>query len=585
MSLQKYISNNNANIQLKQIPGKGRGLIYSPGEGEKPTEKRQIMIQGMIVGQSLKKVQEKRCSECLITKESYIQCSLCRYRIYCSTECSKINWFKKHFIECKYIQEFGLVDRELEDLIIDFFLTKWACEIDNIKRSSNKKHSEDYLLYLNEFKYEKVFYETGLFYDLYPSGRPETELDRITVNEIYERLNGFYSKQVKLFVKKGIKRVEKKEILLVLSIAKNNSFDINLNHESIGFCNLPLASFLNHSCEPNCIINFEYNGTRRQNSFDIITTRQIKPNEELTISYCDVILPKDRRKQLLMDKYNFVCNCNKCSDLIVDYSLLDEPKLGNSMLNINTYKGLEDKQFSYIEMLHQLDQLDVLKAYMKVVFTTKQRRMIECYDKYKKLIYSYSLFENVSDKLSVNKISDIIDKLKVNPCLHELDTNKLVDKINFNVLNTYSGLNLTTCIDQFQLPVSINLYQHINQCDYLIDYLLIKKIYKSNYTKYHPLSYKISYEFIVYIYQLLNQLNNNTLPNYKDNLELVKNGQILLFGLIVFYIDNELPTNIFTRLENDLKEYFVLIQTNEALKKVMDIFYATLTKLVRSEVI
>jgi SET domain-containing protein len=68
-----------------------------------------------------------------------------------------------------------------------------------------------------------------------------------------------------------------------------------------------LASFANHSCEPNCDVCIAPGG-----ALALRARRSIAALEPLTITYLDSSLPVEfRRKKLLMG-YGFDCNCELC---------------------------------------------------------------------------------------------------------------------------------------------------------------------------------------------------------------------------------------------------------------------------------
>jgi len=81
--------------------------------------------------------------------------------------------------------------------------------------------------------------------------------------------------------------------------------DAELRATGIGV--FPLASLLNHSCEPNCIATF------RGKTQHIRTIRHVRADEELTLSYCDVGLPSPVRLELLREGYFFTCRCRRCA--------------------------------------------------------------------------------------------------------------------------------------------------------------------------------------------------------------------------------------------------------------------------------
>ncbi|GAB4821965.1 hypothetical protein N2152v2_009011 [Parachlorella kessleri] len=65
------------------------------------------------------------------------------------------------------------------------------------------------------------------------------------------------------------------------------------------------ASFFNHSCEPNCVVQ------RGFKTATVATQRAIKAGEELTISYMDIDLPRSARRNHLQKFFHFSCECSR----------------------------------------------------------------------------------------------------------------------------------------------------------------------------------------------------------------------------------------------------------------------------------
>jgi SET domain/MYND finger len=97
-----------------------------------------------------------------------------------------------------------------------------------------------------------------------------------------------------------------------------NSFGVvSLNGVADGTLFDPAAAVFNHSCSPNCITVFEDRVTPRGAAFkamSIRTVREVKPGEELTIAYIDVVDGTAIRKEQLKSKYFFECTCVRCED-------------------------------------------------------------------------------------------------------------------------------------------------------------------------------------------------------------------------------------------------------------------------------
>ncbi|KAJ8603899.1 hypothetical protein MRB53_042034 [Persea americana] len=76
--------------------------------------------------------------------------------------------------------------------------------------------------------------------------------------------------------------------------------------DPLGLCLDPIASSMNHSCDPNVSVVFD--GPR----LVVQALRPIKKDDELFISYVDATWPYERRQAELHDRYFFDCACSAC---------------------------------------------------------------------------------------------------------------------------------------------------------------------------------------------------------------------------------------------------------------------------------
>jgi len=82
-----------------------------------------------------------------------------------------------------------------------------------------------------------------------------------------------------------------------------------LNSEGSGL--YELQSMINHSCRPNAEIKFQTNN----NVLTLVALRDIKPGEEIFISYldeCELARSRHSRQKLLKENYLFACQCELC---------------------------------------------------------------------------------------------------------------------------------------------------------------------------------------------------------------------------------------------------------------------------------
>jgi hypothetical protein len=85
-------------------------------------------------------------------------------------------------------------------------------------------------------------------------------------------------------------------------------FQTNCMEMEGGGAVFPNAARFNHSCNPNAC--FSWNPATRKET--IHAMRDIKKDEEITLSYCEISHDKATRARELKH-YGFVCNCQACS--------------------------------------------------------------------------------------------------------------------------------------------------------------------------------------------------------------------------------------------------------------------------------
>lgn len=100
---------------------------------------------------------------------------------------------------------------------------------------------------------------------------------------------------------------------VMLSVLFSNAFEFSFPNHDFLCCIFPNLSFFNHSCDPNCMLEYAQNQTGFYGS--VRTLRPIKSGEPLTISYfgkhaLDPLV--ERRKDFIRQKRDFDCLCDRC---------------------------------------------------------------------------------------------------------------------------------------------------------------------------------------------------------------------------------------------------------------------------------
>lgn len=134
------------------------------------------------------------------------------------------------------------------------------------------------------------------------------------------------------------------DIRRLVCIIQTNALSVNDTYfHIIGTALCAETSFINHSCDPNCVLFFD------GNILKLVALRHIAKDEELTISYVENTNPKAWRMKQLRESFLFDCACTKCSGEAADAEL-DSPVtygLADDLSNTATV-------FSRIRELHNI---------------------------------------------------------------------------------------------------------------------------------------------------------------------------------------------------------------------------------------
>lgn len=88
--------------------------------------------------------------------------------------------------------------------------------------------------------------------------------------------------------------------------------------DPVGLGVFPQGALFNHSCQPNCVVSFD---GRQMNVHAIADIAQ---DEELLVSYVDVLMSSSTRQRELRESYFFSCSCERCSeDMALEDAYLD----------------------------------------------------------------------------------------------------------------------------------------------------------------------------------------------------------------------------------------------------------------------
>ncbi|XP_076816367.1 histone-lysine N-methyltransferase SMYD3-like isoform X2 [Clavelina lepadiformis] len=260
-----------------------------------------------------KKQKGIRCDHCLNKQTTLLRCSGCKYMKYCNRECQKGAW-SSHKSECTALKR---VEPKIPpDFVILLSRILWKL------KSTDDNWSENLV--------SVVDLESN--YTLLSDDQKEALGQFVIVMHSYWG-QGALPVQVP----------DIKAVLELCSKIKNNSFAISDEEmqADIGTGVYLSCSLLNHSCDPNCVAEFD------EMNINIRAIKDISKGEELLISYVDVFAPSEDRQKDLMDIYKFSCRCNLCRTKKHDRSMLQDFK---SSMTIS-------KQNSVKDLLHELHNL------------------------------------------------------------------------------------------------------------------------------------------------------------------------------------------------------------------------------------
>ncbi|XP_027137114.1 histone-lysine N-methyltransferase SMYD3 [Larimichthys crocea] len=261
-------------------PGKGNGLRATarikPGELVYSAEPLACCVSN--------KVSREVCHHCFSRREALLRCSQCKMARYCNTICQKQAW-PDHKRECKCLR--SLLPRIPTDSV------RLAARLIFALLNPSKSSSEElYTLEEHESHLSSV-----------------SEQKKQGLSQLASMLELYLQQEVPDLAQEITSALPPscREPLNLIAKVTCNCFTISDGElQEIGVGLYPSLSLLNHDCRPNCVMVFE--GTK----LHLRAVRDIKPEEELTISYIETLsLTEDRQRQL-EDQYHFICHCQHC---------------------------------------------------------------------------------------------------------------------------------------------------------------------------------------------------------------------------------------------------------------------------------
>ena len=113
---------------------------------------------------------------------------------------------------------------------------------------------------------------------------------------------------------------ELEQAVKVAAIFDNNAFvihrSISRSHSKVEEGVFIQLTRINHSCRPNTAHHWDEQAQEAM----IYASVDIRADEELTISFVDLLQGRDKRQQRLQQRYGFACTCVAC-DLSTDFGV------------------------------------------------------------------------------------------------------------------------------------------------------------------------------------------------------------------------------------------------------------------------
>uniref|UniRef100_A0A3Q1HYZ6 [histone H3]-lysine(4) N-trimethyltransferase n=1 Tax=Anabas testudineus TaxID=64144 RepID=A0A3Q1HYZ6_ANATE len=263
-------------------PGKGRGLRVT-----RPFKVGELLFSSPAYACVLS-VKERGCycEFCFTRKESLARCGKCKKAFYCNAKCQKGDW-SFHKLECSAMTAFreNWCPSEISRLVARILAKK---------KTQKERSGSEKILTIGEMQ----------------SHVEDVDNERREMNEAeIAALHRFYSKHLEL--------PDHKDLLTLFSQVACNGFTIEddeLSH--LGTAIYPDVALINHSCLPSVIVT--YNGT----SAEVRAVQDMKPGDEVLISYIDLLYPTDDRNNRLRETYYFTCDCKECKSKSKDNAKL-----------------------------------------------------------------------------------------------------------------------------------------------------------------------------------------------------------------------------------------------------------------------
>lgn len=339
-------------FELFTSPDKGRGIraTHDLSAGEEVFVEKPLVYT--LTGHNYR---GRRCDFCFAEPEELQKCSKCKFVFYCGRNCQLGDW-PVHKRECKCLLKVSPkqppdICRLVSHICFKYYWNKGENDVSGRSDIENLMGNREHIT--NSRK--EAFFTFGAV--------------------LFE-----YLKDCPLKLKEA-------DIYGLLCRISCNSFTItNSELNSLGTGVYKTASFINHSCDPNCIALF--NGP----DISIRCIKNIASGEELLMGYVNTLAPTELRKAELLEGYMFTCTCDVCSGKQLNDFLMKSIKCQSpctcyqSLVEIPGFPSpkvcscnkncTSDKDFMKVASICS-DELEALYSDIKVIPTSEQQKKLE----------------------------------------------------------------------------------------------------------------------------------------------------------------------------------------------------------------
>mmetsp|Transcript_12420 Transcript_12420/g.37890 ORF Transcript_12420/g.37890 Transcript_12420/m.37890 type:complete len:467 (+) Transcript_12420:245-1645(+) len=311
----------------KEVAGAGRGVIATTGLPRSSKVCLSEAVGGVAPNAALVK---DVCHLCLMRAselgvEGLKQCSSCKFAKYCSKKHQRMAWELDHKAECEALGKLKMkgVHRVPEQTVRCAARVLWTLQSSKLPR----------------IRTIVALMFAHLDHCLEVHG-DELICTAVVLAEYLGRVN---SRELR-----GIPPPEDfmSELNLLCRISCNGHSVANSQLESLALGLFPEGAFFNHSCEPNCVQTFSFDERSGKVVLVVRTVSPVRKDEELTISYCDPLLPVVIRREQIRKGFNFECQCARCQRELLLYSgkepphLLDQALMKEALRAVLAEKGV-----------------------------------------------------------------------------------------------------------------------------------------------------------------------------------------------------------------------------------------------------